>query len=361
MEILQSNGGQVSFLQSLVFKTFNYQSTKPLTISENKTVAENQVENIAKASQDNLVADKVEYPQTYSDNKPQLDISAVKLDLNLAFSAENLKENITNILGKEKQLPKNIENGNYDKDKENNKNFPSFINVDLSVQAERVQKTPVSGGNGKVKGVDVYYRKSSIREKNAFYNLEQIKLQVQRRRQEAVEKELNVRYLNGYRIVRQRISMKYQEDLSIRAELLNKFDSVTTKVAKQEPESTEKFLDTTNKLVQNEKVSGETVSKFFDVVESYVEKTRNTLHKKIDKFLDKISNDFNVDKEKLNEMRINLHTKVDTFFDNVNNMVDKLEGETLKILGENKSANITENDKSSEEITLQEKEITQVE
>jgi hypothetical protein len=155
--------------------------------------------------------------------------------------------------------------------------------------------------------------------------------------------------------------MKYQEDLSIRAELLNKFDSVTTKVAKQEPESTEKFLDTTNKLVQNEKVSGETVSKFFYVVESYVEKTRNTLHKKIDKFLDKISNDFNVDKEKLNEMRINLHTKVDTFFDNVNNMVDKLEGETLKILGENKSANITENDKSSEEITLQEKEITQVE
>jgi hypothetical protein len=121
MEILQSNGGQVSFLQSLVFKTFNYQSTKPLTISENKTVAENQVENIAKASQDNLVADKVEYPQTYSDNKPQLDISAVKLDLNLAFSAENLKENITNILGKEKQLPKNIENGNYDKDKDDRK------------------------------------------------------------------------------------------------------------------------------------------------------------------------------------------------------------------------------------------------
>ena len=212
MEILQSNGGQVSFLQSLVFKTFNYQSTKPLTISENKPEAENQVENIAKASQDNLVADKVEYPQTYSDNKLQLDISAVKLDLNLAFSAENLKENITNILGKEKQLQKNIENENSDKDKENKENnekFPSFINVDLSVQAERVQKTSVSGGNGSVKGIDVYYRKSSIREKNVFYNLEQIKLQVQRRRREAVEKELNVRYLNGYRIVRQRISMKY--------------------------------------------------------------------------------------------------------------------------------------------------------
>jgi len=130
--------------------------------------------------------------------------------------------------------------------------------------------------------------------------------------------------------------------LSLKAELIDKFTTLTDKINKKQPESTGKFIDTTNKLVQNKRVSGKTVSRFFDAVESYIDKTRNALHKKIDKFLDRIAKDFNVGEDRLDEMRMSLHNKVDGFFDKVDKVLDKLEADAIDFLGDNEGKLIEE-------------------
>ena len=261
--------------------------------------------------------------------KPAIDISAVQLDLNLEFNAENLKDTLDTIIGKEENQPiskETKENGLKKK-----KKAEPFLSVDLSVRAERIQKTRVSG-SGKAHEIDIRYRRRAVRKEHSNYRLDNIRMNIRRRQSEAIDARLQVKYRNGYRIVRRKIAQRYREDVSVQANLLRQFDRTTQKVAENKPEDTGKFLKTTDKLVSNKRVTGKTVSRFFDVVESYVDKTRKALHGKIDRFLDKIADNFNVDKEKLNEMKANLHNKVDSFFDNVNNTLDKLEGDALKFI-----------------------------
>ncbi|MFC1558045.1 hypothetical protein ACFL40_01680 [candidate division KSB1 bacterium] len=264
---------------------------------------------------------------TKSIYKPTIDISAVQLDLNLEFNADSLKSTLDNIIGKE---------GNQSSDKKTKgksvkKKAEPFLSVGLSANAVGVEMTKVSG-SGKAREIDVRYRRRSVNKESSDYRLDNIRMKISRRRREEVDARLQVRYRNGYRIVRRKIAQRYREDVSVQADLLRQFDNTTQKVAENKPEDTGKFLKTTDRLVSNKKVKAKTVSKFFDVVESYVDKTRKALHSKIDRFLDKIADNFNVDKEKLNEMKANLHNKVDSFFDNVNNTLDKLEGDAISFI-----------------------------
>jgi len=272
----------------------------------------------------------------------EFDASAVKIDLNLDFSAENLKKVLNNVIGMDKQLPAGNRDGVSKEEQKNGADFTSFLKVDLSVDAERIQKKRVSGGSGRVRDVHVHYRRRTSSRQYENRRLERIRLQIQRRQQESVDARLSIMHRNGFRIVHKRISQRYQEDLSLKAELIDKFTTLTDKVNKKQPESTGKFIDTTNKLVQNKRVSGKTVSRFFDAVESYIDKAKSTLHKKIDKFLDRIAKDFNMSEDKLDEMRTNLHNKVDGFFDKVDKVLDKLEADAIDFLGDNEGKLIEE-------------------
>ncbi len=255
--------------------------------------------------------------------KPTIDISAVQLDLNLEFNAESLKSTLDNIIGKEDKK-------NSGEEGVKNRAQP-FLGVALSVRAMSSEKTRVNG-SGRAREIDIRYRRRTVRREHSNYRLDNIRMKIRRRQSEAIDARLQVKYRNGYRVVRRKIAQRYREDVSVQANLLRQFDNTTQKVAENKPEDTGKFLKTTDRLVSNKRVTGKTVAKFFDVVESYVDKTRKALHSKIDRFLDKIAENFNVDKEKLNEMKANLHNKVNSFFDNVNNTLDKLEGDSMSFI-----------------------------
>ena len=341
---LQSNGlnEQVNLLNAQALKT----QLKKLTLSD---VNQSKTSEIEEAEVNKLPGslpekDSLSY-QFNPKEKPtyNFDISAVKIDLNLEFSAENLRKTLNHVIGTENQLLEKNEDNNTDNNQKKENKITPFLNVGLSVDAERIQKKRVSGGNGRVSDVHVRYHSRTLSKEYVNRRLEQIKLQIQRRQQEEVDVRLSIMHRNGYRIVQQRISQRYREDVSLKAELLDKFSTVTNKIAAKQPESTGKFLNTTNKLVQNKRVSGKTVSKFFDVVESYVDKTRKALHSRINKFLNRISKDFNVDEDKLSEMRSTLHNKVDSFFDNVNAVINKLEGEAVKFLEDKNEMAVEEN------------------
>lgn len=287
--------------------------------AEEKTQLEkSQDKNVEKNTADTFVRSK---------SKPEIDINAVQLDLNLEFDAESLKDTLDKVIGREKNPPDGKEANN----KVEKKKRKPFLSVNLSVKAKSVEKTKVSG-TGKAREIDVRYRRRRVRRERSEYNLDNVKLNVRRRQREAISARLQIRYRNGYRIVRRRIAQRYHDDVSIQAKLLQQFDNTTQKVAENKPEDTGKFLKTTERLVSNKKVSGKTVSKFFDVVESYVDKTRKALHKKIDQFINTIARNFNIDGERLNEMKNSYHNKVDSFFDNVNNTLDKLEAGALKFI-----------------------------
>jgi len=296
--------------------------------SFNKTIVKEPPISLIKGDKVVLKLNPIEKP-TY-----KFDASVVKIDLNLDFSAENLKKVLNNVTGIDKHLPEGNTDGVSKEEQKNGDGFMSFLKVGLSVDAERVQKKSVSEGKGKARDIHIHYRSRSVSRQYENQRLERIRLQIQRRQQESVDARLSIMHRNGFRIVHKRISQRYQEDLSLKAELIDKFTTLTDKVNEKHPESTGKFIDTTNKLVQNKKVSGKTVSRFFDAVESYIDKTKNTLYKKIDKFLDRIAKDFNVDKDRLNDIRTNLHYKVDSFFDKVDTVLDKLEADAIDFLGE---------------------------
>lgn len=258
---------------------------------------------------------------TKSIYKPTIDISAVKLDLNLDFNAESIKDTLDSIIGRK-------ENKSADRQSEKNtkkkNNAGSFLSVDLSASAKGVEVTKVSGP-GRARSINVHYTKRAVRKEQVEYTADNVKVKVRRRQREAVDDHLQVRYQWGYRTVKRKIEQRYHDDVSVQAQLLKQFDNTSQKVAENKPEDTGRFLKTTDKLVSNKKVTANTVSKFFDVVGSYVDRARSALHSKIDQFLDKIANNFNVDNEKLDEMRANLHNKVDSFFENVDNTLNKLE------------------------------------
>ncbi|MFC1563034.1 hypothetical protein ACFL4Z_03185, partial [candidate division KSB1 bacterium] len=343
-QTLKSNGlnEQLTLLQSQTLKT----QSKKLALSGSKS---GEIGGIDNTESKELLGDITGRDSVSLQVNPKVkttyefDASAVKIDLNLDFSVENLKKTLNHVIGREKQLMNGNEDSKTDRNQKERSEITPFLNVGLSVEAERIQKNRFSGGTGKIREIHVRHHRYTLSKQYVNRRLENIKLQIQRRQQERADARLDIMYRNGYRIVYRRISQKYHENLSLKAELMYKFSKVANKVAEHQPESTGKFIKTTDKLVQNKKVSGKTVSKFFDVVESYIDKTRKALHKRINKFLNRIAIDFNVDDEKLKEMRTNLHSKVDKFFNNVDSVLDKLEGEAIKFLRDKNENMIDEN------------------
>lgn len=322
--------------QQILSLPYFLQKLQPLNILVIKNQDQKENSNPDKTRNDEPVKKPTEETDGQTKNDPvgksQFDASAVKLDLTMSFSAENLKKNLTNVLNVQKQLPDSSKNNDQKKDYIDKAEIVPFIAVDLSVKAERVQKEHVGSGNGSVQDIHIRQSRTIVSVNSATYRLDQIKLQIQRRQSEQINAQSSIVHRDGYRIIRQRISQRYREDLSLKAELLDKFSAVAQKVEESKPETTDKFLNTTDKLVQNTNVSGKTISKFFNVVDSYVDKTKQALHGQIDKFMDSISKDFNVNTEKLNEMSAELHSRVDQFFDGVNKMLGSLKDEALKTL-----------------------------
>jgi len=285
-----------------------------------------------------------QYILTAGNTSKGFDSQAIRIDLNLDFTASRLKQTLNQLTERGKQLPGKNKDTSQDKNLTAKKQTSSFLKVDLSVDAKRLQKRRVSGKGRRVPREVHFYsynRKTYIEQRN--YRLEQIKLRIQRRQMEEQFSRLSIQYRNGYRTIQQSISQRFHEDLSLQAELMKKFDSTAQNVITKQPESTGKFLKTTDKLVKNVKVSGETITKFFDAVESYIDKTKKVLHKKIDKFLDRIQKDFNIEREKLDTIRANLHSKVDKFFDKVDTMLGQLESESLKELEGDEEKVVQEN------------------
>ncbi len=266
----------------------------------------------------------------------------LNINLDLNFSISKLKQNVEKIIDKD-----NIQDNG-------EKKFTPFLETEIKTAAKKVKKEPVAGnGNGSAADVRVKVTKTSTKHQRSHYRLDKIKLQIQRRQSEKTSAALGVQYRNGYRKVYYKLSQRYSEDVSLNAELLNKFNNVTQDVAQKQPESTEKFLNTTEKLVDNKNVSGKNISRFFDVVDSYVNKAEEALHSRIDTFLDNILKNFDFDPENINRVRERLHNSVDDFFDNVGTAIDMLESGTLESISAGESADKVKAPAENEPVTTE--------
>ena len=261
------------------------------------------------------------------------------LDLDLSFSPEALQKTLNSLTataaGSREAAPAPAN---------------EILTTGFSADGAQVEKTKISEGNGTVRDINTYEYRKTERRVTSDYRIDRIKLSIQRREREETEARLSVSDRNGYRIVYKRLSQRYQDSLSLRAELLSKFTSGAAAVEKNAPESTGAFIETTGKLAEEPAVTGKTISAFFDAVEAHFDASRAALHAKIDTFLERLTKDLNLSEDEMKQAGKLLHERVDSFFGEVNHILDGMEKANLAAIGEGNAVAPAANQSSNSEM-----------
>jgi len=240
----------------------------------------------------------------------------LNIKLDLEFNEKNVRD-FVNKLKQDLDSPGGIEKSGELK----------IVKADLKVDAQEQTTTKVSGnGRGRVRDVSVRYRRtrySSVRYRNR-------QVEVALREREQVEARLDVRHRNGYRTVNKNLVQRYSQDVSLKFNSVRKFNNQVSRISRENPEAAGKYLDTTNKLVTNEKVKGETINNFFDVVEGFLNQAEKNLKKKIDEYFLNVEKNFSFDKEQLAEAKKQLYNQVNGFFKKVDKILESEEKKALE-------------------------------
>ena len=171
-----------------------------------------------------------------------------------------------------------------------------IIETDLKVDAKEESGTKVSGrGRRRARDISVRYRRK--RYSRVEYRNRQVKIALQER--EHVEARLDIRHRNEYRTVSKNLIQRFKQDVTVKFSSVRKFNKQVSHISRENPEAAKKYMDTTNKLVTNEKIKGETINNFFDVVEGFLNQAEKNLLKKIDGYLRNVEKNFNFDSEQL--------------------------------------------------------------
>ena len=303
------------------------QNITPIIQKPAERFASNVVEKEEKQKSDNKEEDRVEVnsgretPNTdtpiavngngvYKLSKGQLNVK-----LNLEFNAKNV-EDFVNKLKQDLSSPQKPETSGELK----------IINADLKVDAEETIKTKVSTGKGRARNISVRYRKRSY----SRISYRRRNVEVAMRERERVEARLDVRHRNGYREVQKNLVQLYSQDITVKFSSVGKFNRQVTRMSKENPEAAQKYMDTTNKLVTNEKVKGETINSFFDTVEGFLNQAEKNLLKKIDTYFGNVEENFSFDKEQLAEAKKQMYKQVMNFFDKVDHVLENQEKKALE-------------------------------
>jgi len=230
-----------------------------------------------------------------------------RVNMNLNFNLKEFEHSIT-------RLVEDAEDGEVQTDTLNK--ISLGLHIDLSVKGKLDEKTStnqdsMNPGQALVaKARSASKQASAVQERARGYKAEMFYRESQR-----THFKMSKENSDGFLRVSRKLSMRYTQDLSFNFRSLQSYNTQAEQHA--QPGDLQSYLNNAEAMVDNGQVSGDTIGRFFDIVQGYLDQAEDKLIGKINDFFDQLSSQLGIDAASLDQTREQTLATAQAFFDKV--------------------------------------------
>ena len=205
------------------------------------------------------------------------------------------------------------------------------LHIDLSAKGTFEQITNSSGkdqeggnpGQALVAKVRSASRQAvAMRERSRNY-----KAQMFYRESQRTSFKLKQEYSDGFLRISRKLSMRYTQDFSFNFRSLQSYNTQAEQLAQSG--DLEAYLNNTEAMADNSQVTGDTIGRFFDIVQGYLDQAEGKLTDKINEYFDQLSSQLGIDAASLDQSREQTLATARAFFDKVENAFDSVKAKYI--------------------------------
>lgn len=237
-----------------------------------------------------------------------------RIDLNLKFNLSEFESSLT-------QLVEDSQDGEMQTETLTNINLG--LHVDLSVKGKLndIIKNAGLGQEGTASQQALVAKVRTASNQAAAMQVQSRNFEADMfyRESQATNFKIRQEYSDGFMRVSRKLSMRYSQDFSLNFRSLQAYNSQAAQLS--ETGDLTSYLNNAEALVDSNQIQGETIGKFFDIVQGYLDQTEDKVMEKINYFFDQLSSQLGIDSADLDQSREQTLETARAFFEKVDNVL----------------------------------------